>query len=58
MALYRSPESFFPQLNSTYLFLWLQLVTLMVGPVLTPKESYEEVDKGQHRDAKYKISKL
>ena len=41
MALDRSPESFSPQLNSTPLFLWFQLVTLRVRPVLTPKESYE-----------------
>ena len=37
MALDRSPESFFPQINSTSLFLWFQVVTLRVGPVLTPK---------------------
>ena len=36
MALDRSPESFSPKLNSTSLFLWFQLVTLRVGPVLTP----------------------
>ena len=41
MALDCSPESFSPQLNSTSLFLWFQLVTLRVGPVLTPKESHE-----------------
>ena len=41
MALDRSPESFSPQLNSTSLFLWFQLVTLRVGPALTPQESYE-----------------
>ena len=57
MALDRSNESFAPQLNSTSLFLWFQLVTLRVVPVLTPKESYK-IDKGPQRDAKYQISKL
>ena len=41
MALDRSPESFSPQMSSASLFLWFKLVTLKVGPVLTPKESYE-----------------
>ena len=41
MALDRSPDSFSPQLNSTSLFHWFNLVTLRVGPVLTPKESNE-----------------
>ena len=37
MALDRSPESFSPQMNSTSLFLWFQLVTPGVGPVLIPR---------------------
>ena len=37
MALDRSPESFSPQMNSTSLFLWFQLVTHGVGPVLIPR---------------------
>ena len=37
MALDRSPESFSPQINSTSLFLWFQLVTHGVGPVLIPR---------------------
>ena len=37
-ALDRSPESFSPQLNSTSLILWFQLVTLRVGPVLIPRD--------------------
>ena len=37
MALDRSPELFSPQMNSTSLFLWLQLVTSGVGPVLIPR---------------------
>ena len=37
MALDRSPESFSLQMNSTSLFLWFQLVTLGVGPVLIPR---------------------
>ena len=41
MALDRSPESFSPQLNSTSYVPLVPLVTLRVGPVLTPKESYE-----------------
>ena len=34
MALDCSPESFFPQMNSTSLFLWFKLVIPGVGPVL------------------------
>ena len=41
MAQDRSPESFSPQMNSTFLFLWFKLVTLGVGPVLIPKALYE-----------------
>ena len=37
MALDGSPESFSPQMNSTSLFLWFQLVTPGVGPVLIPR---------------------
>ena len=37
MALDRSPEAFSPQMNSTFLFLWFQLVTPGVGPVLIPR---------------------
>ena len=110
MALDRSSESFSPQINSTSLFLWFQLVIPSfdpkghhmnkidkglqgdatyqksklypfqfqrrrifklvffvpmfqlvnpgVGSVLTPKLSYESIDKGPQRDAKYQISKL
>ena len=36
MALVRSPESFFPQMNSTSLFLWFQLVTTGVGASFDP----------------------
>ena len=38
MALDRSPESFSLQMNSTSLFLWFQLVTPRVGPVLIPRD--------------------
>ena len=38
MALGRSSESFSPKMNSTSLFLWFQLVTLRVGPVLIPRD--------------------
>ena len=37
MALDHSPESFSPQMNSTSLFLWFQLVTPGVGPALIPR---------------------
>ena len=37
MALDCSPESLSSQMNSTSLFLWFQLVTLGVGPVLIPR---------------------
>ena len=37
MALDHSPESFSLQMNSTSLFLWFQLVTPGVGPVLIPR---------------------
>ena len=55
MALDRSPESFSPQLNSTSLFLWFQLVTLSVGPVLIPRN---KIDKGLQGDATYQKSNL
>ena len=55
MALDRSPESSSPQLNSRSLLFWFQLVTLRVGPVLTPKN---KIDKGPQRDAKYQVSQL
>ena len=38
VALDCSPKSFSPQINSTSLFLWFQLVTLGVGPVLIPRD--------------------
>ena len=38
MALDRSPELFSPQMNSTSLFLWFQLVTPGMGPVLIPRD--------------------
>ena len=37
MALDRSPESFYPQMNTTSLFLWFQLVTPRGGASFDPK---------------------
>ena len=37
MALDRSPESVYLKMSSTFLFLWFQLVTPGVGPVLIPR---------------------
>ena len=38
MALDSSPESFSPEMDSTSLFLWFQLLTHGVGPVLIPRD--------------------
>ena len=57
MALDRSPESFSPQMNSTSLFLWFQLVTLGVGPVLIPRHHMIKIDKGLQGYATYQKSK-
>ena len=47
MALDRSPESFSLQMNFTSLFLWFQLVTHGVGPVLIPTGQHvNKIDKG------------
>ena len=35
-----------------------QLLTPMVGSVLTPRNHMNKIDKGPQRDAKYQISKL
>ena len=63
MALDRSPESFSPQMSSTSLFLWFQLVTLRVGPAkicsFDPKGHYmNKIDKGLQGDNTYQKSKL
>ena len=50
MALVRSPESFSPQMNSTSLFLWFQLVI----PSFDPKGHHiNKIDKGLQGDATY-----
>ena len=55
MALNCSPESFSPQMNSTSLFLWFQLVI----PSFDPKgHNMNKIDKGLQRDATYQNSKL
>ena len=55
MALDRSPESFSPQMNSTSLFLWSQLVI----PSFDPKGHHmNKIDKGPQGDATYQKSKL
>ena len=52
MALDRSPESFSPQMNSTSLFLWFQLVTHRCGASFDPKGHHvNKIDKGLQRDA-------
>ena len=57
MALDHSPESFSPQMNSTSLFLWFQLVT--PGVSFDPKGHHvNKIDKGLKGDAKYQKSKL
>ena len=49
----------FPQMNSTSLFLWFQLLNPRVGPVLIPGGHHmNKIDKGPQRDTKYQISKL
>ena len=58
MARDRSPESFSLQMNSTSLFLWFQLVTPRVGPVLIPRGIVNKIDKGLQEDATYRKSKL
>ena len=55
MALDRSAELFSPQMNSTSLFLWLQLVI----PCFDPKGHHmNKIDKGLQGDATYQKSKL
>ena len=50
MALDRSPESFSPQMNSTSLFLWFQLVI----PSFDPKGHHmNKIHKGLQGDATY-----
>ena len=59
MALDRSPESYSPQMNSTSLFLWFQLVTPGVGASFDPKGHHvNKIDKGLQGDATYRKSKL
>ena len=59
MALDCSPESFSLQMNSTSSFLWFQLVTPGVEPVLIPKGHHvNKIDKGLQGDAIYQKSKL
>ena len=59
MALDRSPESFSPQMNSTSLFLWFQLVTPRGGASFDPKGHHVyKIDKGIQVDATYRKSKL
>ena len=55
MALDRSHESVSPQMNSTSLFLWFQLVI----PSFDPKGHHmNKIDKGLQGDATYQKSKL
>ena len=55
MALDCSPESFSPQMNSTSLLLWFQLVI----PSFDPKGHHmNKIDKGLQGDATYQKSKL
>ena len=55
MALDQSPESLSPQMNSTSLFLWFQIVI----PRFDPKEHHmNTIDKGLQGDATYQKSKL
>ena len=59
MALDRSPKSFSPQMNSTSLFLWFQLVTSFGGASFDPKGHHvNRIDKGLQGDATYRKSKL
>ena len=54
MALDRSPESFSPEMNSTSLFLWFQLVTPQSGASFDPKGHHmNKTDKGLQGDATY-----
>ena len=45
MALDCSPESFSPKMDSTSLFLWFQLLTPGVGPVLIPRDIWIKLTK-------------
>ena len=55
MALDRSPESFSPQMNSTSLLPWFQLVI----PSFDPKGHHmNKIDKGLQGDATYQKTKL
>ena len=63
MALDCSPESFSPQMNSTSLFLWFQLVNppppRQDGASFDPKGHHmNKIDKGLQGDATYQKSKL
>ena len=59
MALDRLPESFSPQMNSTSLFLWFQLVTTGGGASFDPKgHNVNKIDKGLQGDATDRKSKL
>ena len=59
MDLDRSPESFYPQMNSSSLFLWFQLVTLGDGASFDPKVHHmNKTDKRLQEDATYQKSKL
>ena len=54
MDLDRSPESFYPQMNSSSLFLWFQLVTLGDGASFDPKVHHmNKTDKRLQEDATY-----
>ena len=54
MALDCSLESFSPQMNSTSLFLWFQLVTFQGGACFDPKGHHmNKIDKGLQGDATY-----
>ena len=55
MALDHSPESFSPQMNSTSLFLWFQLVIPSFDPM---GHHMNKIDKGLQGDATYQKSKL
>ena len=59
MTLYRSPESFSTQMDSTSLFLWFQLVTHGDEASFDPMGHHmNKIDKGLQGDAIYQISML
>ena len=59
MALDRSPESFSPQMNSTFFSPFVPTCDPQGGASFDPKGYHmNKIDKGPQGDAKYQISKL